>query len=71
MTSGYMNCPKCGEDFQCSRWEYQKKGIFLKQVWVEYPEPWKCPKCKSLIITDKEKGHGLIVLKKSGEEQKK
>lgn len=48
MTSGYMNCPKCRESFQYMRWE--KKGLFL--VEVEIPEPWECPKCKSLIITE-------------------
>ena len=53
MTSGIMNCPKCGESFQYADWE--------NGVWVEYPEPWKCPKCKSLIVVDKKKGYGLRV----------
>ncbi len=57
MTSGYMSCPKCGERFQYMRWE--KRGLFLEEI--EIPEPWECPKCKSLIVTDKEKGYGLRV----------
>ena len=61
MTSGCMDCPKCGESFQYAAYEWQKKGLFLDKVWVELPEPWKCPKCESLIVTDKEKGYGLIV----------
>ena len=53
MTSGYMNCPKCGEPFQYAGYE--------NGVWIEYPEPWKCPKCEPLIVTYKEKGWGLKV----------
>ncbi len=53
MTSGYMECPKCGENL-----EY---GGYENGVWIEHPEPWKCPKCKRTIITDKEKGYGLKV----------
>lgn len=53
MTSGYMNCPNCGELFQYAG--------FINGEWVETPEPWKCPKCKSLIVTDKQKGYGLRV----------
>ena len=57
MTSGYMDCPKCGGSFKYMGWE--KRGLFL--VEVEIPEPWECPKCKSLIVTDKERGYGLRV----------
>ena len=53
MTSGYMDCPKCGESFECAGWE--------NGIWVEYPEPWECLKCKSLIVVDKEEGWGLKV----------
>jgi len=58
MTSGYMKCPKCGERFQCAEWRNWGK---LSAEWVEIPEPWKCPNCKSLIVTDKEKGYGLKI----------
>ncbi len=53
MTSGYMVCPNCGEDFQYAGYD--------DGVWVEYEEPWECPGCKSLIIVDKMKGYGLLV----------
>ena len=60
MTSGHMNCPKCGNPFQYMRWE--KRGLFLEEI--ELPEPWECQKCKALVVTDKEKGYGLLVLVK-------
>lgn len=53
MTSGYMKCPNCDAEFQYAGYE--------DGLWVEYPEPWECPNCKSLIVTDKEKGYGLKV----------
>jgi len=59
MTSGYMKCPKCGEDFQYAGYRTDSNW---QDVWVEYPEPWKCPKCKSLIIVDKEQGYGLKIV---------
>ena len=58
MTSGYMNCPKCGSQFQYGHHETDSNW---QSIWVELPEPWECPMCKSLIITDKEKGYGLRV----------
>ena len=58
MTSGYMNCPKCGEPFRYAHYETDSNW---QDIWVELPEPWECPKCKSLIVTDKEKGYGLRV----------
>lgn len=55
MTSGSMNCPKCGTEFQYAGYE--------NGLWVEHPEPWECPKCKSSIITDNQKGWGLTIVK--------
>ena len=40
MTSGYMDCPKCGESFRYMG--YEKRGIFLELI--DIPEPWKCSK---------------------------
>lgn len=56
MTSGYMNCPKCGKAFQYA--DYDNDG-----KWVEHPEPWRCGECGSPIITDKERGYGLTTSK--------
>ena len=53
MTSGYMKCPKCSKDFQYAGYQFLK--------WVEYPEPWKCQHCGSLIEVDHAKGYGLKV----------
>lgn len=53
MTSGYMNCPKCEKPFQYA--------YYIDRKWIERKEPWTCPNCKSLIVTDKEKGYGLRV----------
>lgn len=53
MTGGYMNCPKCGAPFQ--------SATYVEGEWTELPEPWECPKCKSLIVVDHEKGWGLRV----------
>ncbi len=58
MTSGYMNCPKCGSEFSYGHYE-PYNGFQVK--WVTTPEPWKCPKCKSHIIVDSEAGYGLKV----------
>ena len=54
MTSGYMTCPVCGENFQYAGYEGGK--------WIEYPEPWKCKNCKNSIVVDKQKGYGLKAL---------
>ena len=51
MTSGKMKCPKCNTSFQYADWVNGK--------WVEFKEPWRCPKCKSLIVLDTDKGYGL------------
>lgn len=59
MTSGCMNCPKCKEHFQ---YAYYETDSNFQDMWIELPEPWKCPKCKSLIVTDKEKGYGLRIV---------
>ena len=55
MTSGYMDCPKCVEKVPYAHYELDE--------WTELPEPWECPKCKSLIITDKAQGYGLRIIK--------
>ena len=62
MTSGHMDCPKCGESFSYMR--YEKRGVFLKEI--EIPEPWKCQKCWSLITVDKVKGYGLLATTNKG-----
>lgn len=53
MTSGKMECPKCGGAFTYAD--------YVDGKWTKFPEPWKCPKCESLIIVDREKGYGLKV----------
>lgn len=53
MTSGYMNCPKCKSRFQYAD--------YVNGKWTEFPEPWDCPNCKSIIVVDHEKGYGLKV----------
>ncbi|KKM89158.1 hypothetical protein LCGC14_1251390 [marine sediment metagenome] len=52
-TSEYMTCPKCGEQ--------SPYGYYIDGKWIERKEPWACPNCQSLIVTDKEKGYGLRV----------
>lgn len=54
MTSGTMKCPKCKAEFPYAG--------YVDGVWTETPPPWECPKCKSLIELDKEKGYGLRVV---------
>ena len=66
MTSGEMNCPKCGESFRYM--EYEKRGAFIGLV--DIPEPWECPKCKSLIIVDRKMGYGLTTKPKDGKEER-
>lgn len=51
MTSGYMKCPECGEEFQYAAW--------VNDEWIELPEPWECKSCGVSIAVDKEKGYGL------------
>ena len=53
MTSGYMNCPKCGCEFQ--------SADYVDGKWTEFPEPWECPSCGSLIVVNREKGYGLKI----------
>ncbi len=55
MTSGYMVCPKCGENFQYADYDSNNK-------WIEQPEPWDCQNCNAKIITDKESGWGLTTI---------
>jgi RecJ-like exonuclease len=49
-----MICPKCGAPFEYAG--------YIAGIWTEYPEPWVCPKCTSLITVDHEQGYGLKVL---------
>jgi len=57
MTGGTMKCPKCSTQFI---W-----ADYVDGKWTEFQEPWKCPKCGSLIVLDREKGYGLKLIEEN------
>ncbi len=52
MTGGYMECPKCGNEFRYADW--------IDGLWTVTEEPWRCD-CGSYLVVDRERGFGLKV----------